>query len=359
MRKRLRRLAWHVLLLTAGVITANQVRATDTVDTAENRNEPRKVLFDTDPGGDDVFALLWLQSLAKQGHAEIVAVTTVAGNVGAQYTFANACKTLALGGFGHVEVGRSVPVGEGGEDATHIHGNDGMGNLSRTLPDPKRRLSEARRSDDIIIEKLNDAPGEITLVAVGPLTNLAAAEAKAPGILAKAKEVVIMGGAFRQQGNITPCAEFNIYRDPEAAQKVFASRDDIVVLPLDITEKVTFTTERAGPVAEAAPENRIARFMVDLCRFMAKTSMSYRSTEGIRGFHVHDATTLAYLFYPETLSFRRAKVLVETKGEWTRGQTVFDDRHVAKPEANAWVALQVDAANLLAIMAEDFKVLVE
>jgi inosine-uridine nucleoside N-ribohydrolase len=250
-------------------------------------------------------------------------------------------------------------VDEGGEDAAHIHGDDGMGNLSRTLPEPKRRVSEARRSDDIIIEKLNAAPGEIILVAVGPLTNLAAAEEKAPGILRKAKEVVIMGGAFRQQGNITPCAEFNIYCDPEAAQKVFASRDDIVVLPLDITEKVTFTTERAGTVLETAPESRIARFIVDLCRFMAKTSMSYRSTEGIRGFHVHDATTLAYLFYPETLSFRRARVRIETKGEWTRGQTVFDDRHVVKTEANAWVATQVDATNLLAIMVEDFKVLIE
>lgn len=347
-----------VLLLTVSVVVASQVRATDMVDAAGNRSKPREILFDTDPGGDDVFALLWLQSLAKQGHAEIVAVTTVAGNVGAQYTFANACKTLALGGFGHVEVGRSVPVGEGGEDAAHIHGDDGMGNLSRTLPDPKRRLGEARRSDDIIIEKLNAAPGEIMLVAVGPLTNLAAAEEKAPGILRKAKEVVIMGGAFRQQGNITPCAEFNIYCDPEAAQKVFASRDDIVVLPLDITEKVTFTTQRASTIAIASSESRIARFIANLCQFMAKTSMSYRSTEGIRGFHVHDATTLAYLFYPETLSFRRAKVRVETKGEWTRGQTVFDDRHVAKPEANAWVALQVDATNLLAIMAEDFKVLV-
>ncbi len=168
-----------------------------------------------------------------------------------------------------------------------------------------------------------------------------------------------MGGAFRRQGNITPCAEFNIYCDPEAAQKVFASRDDIVVLPLDITEKVTFTTERANAVAETAPDSRIAHFVADLCEFMAKTSMSYRSTEGIRGFHVHDATTLAYLFYPETLSFRRAKVRVETKGEWTRGHTVFDDRHRAKTEANAWVALQVDATNLLAIMAEDFKVLIE
>jgi inosine-uridine nucleoside N-ribohydrolase len=321
--------------------------------------EPRKILWDTDPGGDDVFALLWLQSLAGQGLAEIVAVTTVAGNVPSEYTFINASKTLGLGRFGHVEVGRSAPAPRRGPGAAHIHGGDGMGNLSRTLPAATHRQSEARSADDIIIEKLGGAPGEITLVAVGPLTNLAAAEEKSPGILAKAKEVVVMGGAFRQRGNITPQAEFNIHCDPEAAQRVFASRDDIVVLPLDVTRQITFTQEHAAAVQRAAPEHEITRFVVALCRFMTKTTMSYRDTEGLPGFHVHDAATLAYLFYPETLLLRRAKVRIETQGRWTRGQTVFDERHGAKPEANAWVAMQVDAVNLLAILSEDLKTLCE
>ena len=90
---------------------------------------------------------------------------------------------------------------------------------------------------------------------------------------------------------------------------------------------------------------------------MTKTTMGYRDTEGVPGFHVHDAGPLAYLFHPETLLLRRAKVRVETKGQWTRGQTMFDERHGAKAEANSWVALQVDAANLLAILSEDFKLL--
>ncbi len=349
-----RRLVRNALLVIAGIVMAKQ---DGTAGTAGEGDPPRKILFDTDPGGDDAFALLWLQSLAKQGHAEIVAVTTVAGNVGARATYENACRVLALGGFGRVEVGRSVPVDEAGKDASHIHGADGLGNLSRTLPEPERPLAEARRSDDIIIEKLKARPGEITLVAVGPLTNLAAAEEKAPGILARAREVVIMGGAFRQRGNITPHAEFNVHCDPEAARKVFASREDIVVMPLDITEKVTFTPERAGAVTESAPKSRAGRFLAGLCEFMAGTTMGFRGTEGVRGFHVHDATTLAYLFYPETLMLRRARIWVETRGEWTRGQTGFDDRHGAKPGANAWVALQVDAANLMAVMVEDFKIL--
>jgi inosine-uridine nucleoside N-ribohydrolase len=345
------------LLFIATAVLVGQARTAETKDEGGVRGKPRRILLDTDPGGDDLFALFWLQSLARQGMAEIVAVTTVDGNVRGAYTFANASRALALGGFEHVELGRGVPARKQAEDAAYIHGADGMGNLSRTLPAPRHKLSEAPRSDDVIIEKLGAAPGEITLVAVGPLTNLAAAERKSPGILARAREVVIMGGAFRQQGNVTSHAEFNIGYDPEAARKVFASRDDIVVLPLDITQKITLTAESVETIRQASPESRIARFLADLCQFMSKTSMSYRATSGVRGFHVHDAATLAYLFYPETLLLRRARVRVETGGEWTRGQTLLDDRHLPKTEANAWVALEVDAVNLLAILVEDLKVL--
>jgi inosine-uridine nucleoside N-ribohydrolase len=290
--------------------------------------------------------------------AELVAVTTVDGNVRSQYTFAGASQILSLGGFDQVEIGRGVPVHEQTEDAAGIHGADGMGNLSRTLSPPKHNFAEARYADDIIIEKLSATPDEITLVAVGPLTNLAAAEDKSPGILAKAKEVVIMGGAFRRGGNITSHAEFNIYYNPEAAQKVFASRDDIVVLPLDVTRKILFTTELAHAIGRVNPENQIAKFIVALCDFMTKTTLSYRANQGNNGFFVHDASTLAYLFYPETLLLRRANVRVETQGKWTRGQTLFDDRHFAKTGINAWVALQVDEINLLTILAEDLKVLI-
>jgi hypothetical protein len=113
-----------------------------------------------------------------------------------------------------------------------------MGNLSQTLPETKRKFTKARYADDIIIEKLNATPGQIMLITVGPLTNLAAAENKSPGILAKAKEVIIMGGTFLHKGNITSHAEFNIYSNPKAAQTVFASRNDIVVLPLDVTHNL-------------------------------------------------------------------------------------------------------------------------
>ena len=338
----------------------------------------RKIILDTDPGGDDCFALLWLMSLAKQGWAEPISVTAAGGNVGVRYTFANASKILALGGFDWVEVGRAVsrsaPMGAIGlapdgsapdaardtaGDAAHIHGADGMGNLAETLPEVEKKFDEARYSDDIIIEKLNAAPGEIVLVAIAPLTNLAAAEAKSPGILRKAKEIVILAGAFQFRGNIAAHAEFNIFWHPEAAEKVLESRDDIAILPLDITHQLVFTLDMAESIFRTNPDSDIAQFIVSLSQFMTATNLRYRDTGGEKGFLVHDAATLAYLFYPETLLLRRAQVVVETQGSHTRGQTMLDDRHLPKTSANAWVALQVDAVNLLAILVEDLKNLIE
>src|SRR5579883_1437218 len=143
-----------------------------------------KIILDTDPGGDDIFALLWLLCLVKQGLAELVAITSADGNVAAVRTFSNASQILGLTGFPHIEVGRGVSItGETVEDAAHIHGLDGMGHLSETLPPAIHTFEKARYSDEIIIDKLNAAPGEITIVAIAPLTNLAAAETKSPGIL--------------------------------------------------------------------------------------------------------------------------------------------------------------------------------
>ena len=316
-----------------------------------------KIIFDTDPGGDDIFALLWLQSLVKQGKAELVAVTTAEGNVDSKQTFINASKVLSLGGFEQVELGRGITVKESKiADAAHIHGIDGMGNISNNLPAVKHDFDNAVYSDDLIIDKLNSHPGEISIIAVAPLTNLAAAEIKSPGILKKAKEIIIMGGAFKVPGNVTPYAEFNIIYNSEAAEKVFASRNDIVVLPLDVTEKLIFTPEMAEDII-CNSESHLTKFISDLCKFMTTASLRYRQTKGIKGFLVHDGAAVAYLFYPETLLFRRAQVDIETQGNHTQGKTLFDERFQAKSNANAWVALQVDTVSLLASLLEDFQFL--
>jgi inosine-uridine nucleoside N-ribohydrolase len=324
------------------------------------RGQKPKIILDTDPGGDDSFAFLWLMSLAKRELAEIVAVTSVDGNVHARLTFAGSGKLLRLCGFDAVEVGRGLIGGsnsEDVEDAGAIHGADGMGNLSHTLPNFDQSYESARYSDELLIKKLKEYPGEITIIAIGPLTNLAAAEQKSPGVLNLAKEIVIMGGAFKVPGNITPAAEFNIAYDPEAAELVFNRCRQLVVIPLDITHKLLLTQEMAQSIAALNPEHAIAQFMVALCKFMTGTALAFRETNGMSGFLVHDAATLAYLFYPEVLLFRRAQVWIETQGQWTRGKTLLDDRNKTKMEANAWVAMQVDPVNLLSAMVEDLKFL--
>lgn len=323
-------------------------------------SSPTKIILDTDPGGDDIFAILWLLSLVKQGIAELVAVTTADGNVSACQTFASASQILGLTGFTDIEVGRGVPLKQATiEDASHIHGIDGMGGLSITLPPAPHNYETARQSDEVIIDRLTAAPGEITLVAIAPLTNLAAAEQKSPGILQQAKEIVIMGGAFHYHGNVTPHAEFNIWFNPEAAQIVFDSRSDLVVMPLDATSRLIFTRGMAQTISQVAPASSLSNFMVQLCEFMIGTALNYRETNRIPGFLVHDAITLGYLFYPETLTWRRARVKVETQGEWTRGQTLIDDRPLAKTGANAWVALQVDEVAFFTRFIEDLKLLIQ
>ncbi|MBE9065659.1 nucleoside hydrolase [Leptolyngbya cf. ectocarpi LEGE 11479] len=322
--------------------------------------DPTKIILDTDPGGDDIFVFLWLLSLVKQGLVDLVAITAAEGNVAARNTFTNSAQILELAGFSTIPIGRAVSLqSDPGENAGHIHGTDGMGNLSRTLPSSARDFDSAQSADDLLIEALNADPGQITILAIGPLTNLAAAEAKQPGILKKAKEIVVMGGAFHCRGNVTPTAEFNIWFNPKAAQVVFDSRDDIVVLPLDVTRDLVFTQTMAEIVTQHNAHSNLAQFVVKLCRFMVSTALKYRATGGIPGFLVHDAATVGYLFYPETLMLRRARVQVETQGEWTLGQTLMDERHRAKSGTNAWVALQVDSPNFFTSFVEDLKHLIE
>jgi inosine-uridine nucleoside N-ribohydrolase len=245
------------------------------------------------------------------------------------------------------------------EDATtnaaHIHGSDGMGDLSQMLPESDRPFEMANYSDQVLIDALTAAPGEITILAIAPFTNLAAAETKHSGILRQAKEIVLMGGAFHCAGNITSQAEFNVAYHPEAAQVLLNSRSDIVMVPLDVTRSLIFTEAMAQTIQQANPESAIAQFINALCSFMISTALAYRETQGDSGFLIHDAATVGYLFYPETFFWRRATVQIETQGLWTRGQTLIDDRHGAKAEANTWIATQVDAPTFFMGFIEDLK----
>jgi inosine-uridine nucleoside N-ribohydrolase len=320
-----------------------------------NRDRKRPIILDTDPGGDDLFALFWLLSLVRQDVADLVAITTAAGNVSAQRTFTNASQVLRLFRQETIAIGRGTDSETTSENASHIHGNDGMGNLSTHLPSASHDFASAPQSADLIVEHLSAHPGEMTLVAVAPLTNLAAAETQCPGILQKAREIVIMGGAIRCPGNVTPQAEFNIWFDPTAATTVFQSRANITLLTLDVTHQLRLTPAMVQSVVAGHPFEPRSQFLTQLCEFMVSTALGYRETGGLPAFLVHDAAAIGQVFYPELFSFKRVAVQIETQGQWTKGQTIVGDRRFATPHLNAWVALEVDEGQFFTNLLADLR----
>ena len=215
-----------------------------------------KIIIDTDPGQDDAVAILL--ALASPDEIAVLGITAVAGNVPLALTEKNARIICELAGRPDIAVfaGCDRPLVQLLVTAEHVHGKTGLDGIA--LPDPTMPL-QAAHAVDFIIDTLRAEPsGSVTLCPLGPLTNIATAFTRAPDIIARVKEIVLMGGAYFEVGNITPAAEFNIYVDPEAAEIVFQSGVPLVVMPLDVTHKVLTTRPRidairaiGSPVAHA------------------------------------------------------------------------------------------------------------
>ena len=223
----------------------------------------RKIIIDTDPGQDDAVAILL--ALASP-ELEVLGLTAVAGNVPLALTQKNARIVCELAGRTDIPVfaGADAPLGRTLVTAEHVHGKTGLD--GPPLPDPTMTLQDGH-AVDFLIDQLRAHPdGEVTLVPVGPLTNIAMAFQKAPDIIGKVAEIVLMGGAYFEVGNITPAAEFNIYVDPEAADIVFKSGVPLVVMPLDVTHKAL--TSRARVDAFAALGNEAGRMVAGWDRFL-------------------------------------------------------------------------------------------
>lgn len=281
-----------------------------------------KVLIDCDPGADDVFALLWL--LINHKHSkipmEIVGITTVGGNVSADATYQNALRMAQF------VWATEIPVGKDhhkitAEDAAHIHGSDGIGNLSKMLP-PVQLPEKELDSVEMIIEAIEKYGDELAILATWPLTNLAIAEERSPGILEKAKKIIAMGGAVNAQGNVTAVAEFNISYDPESAAKVFAATDNMMLLPLDLTTSLAFTEDNMYSAFKEFKNTAKQNFLVELTKFIIGTNMEYRETAYKKWFFIHDAHTVGLLLYPHLYKWAFMQVYVETQGEYTKWQTV-------------------------------------
>ncbi|GAA6158235.1 nucleoside hydrolase [Ruegeria sp. HU-ET01832] len=306
---------------------------------------PRKIIIDTDPGQDDAVAILL--ALASPDEIDVLGITAVAGNVPLELTAKNARIVCELAGHTDVPVyaGCDRPLNRPLVTAEHVHGKTGLD--GPVLPDPQMPLAQGHAVDFIIDTLRAQEPGTVTLCPLGPLTNIATAFTKAPDIVDRIQEIVLMGGAYFEVGNITPAAEFNIYVDPEAADIVFKSGAPIVVMPLDVTHDALVTPHRND--AFRALDSKVGHAVAEMTDFFERFD---KEKYGSEGAPLHDPCVTAYLIRPELFSGRLINVEIETQSELTLGMTVADWWRVTDRPANAMFMGDVDAQGFFDLLTE-------
>ena len=309
----------------------------------------QRILIDTDPGVDDAFAIILAM---RSPELQIAALTTVCGNVPVMQATQNLLTILGvleLDQFPLIAEGEAKPLVKPLVTAAHVHGEDGLGNISQLLnadggplyPFAKTAVSSLS-GVDLILEMATRYPDELIIVALGPLTNLAKAIRKAPAKMRRVQKIVVMGGVFETYGNVTITAEFNIFVDPHAAQEVFQFGVPIAMVPLDATHQVVLTGERLHAEIENS-EDIISRFLWDATQACMEF---YRQHVGFWGFYVHDALPIGMLTHPDYFERVDAYVQVETEGTLTNGMTVADlrrERQSSNPNAQVCVKVAAEA----------------
>ncbi|HZU13966.1 MAG TPA: nucleoside hydrolase [Chloroflexota bacterium] len=311
--------------------------------------ETVKLLVDCDTGIDDALMLLYL---AGSPEAEIVAVGSVHGNVPSPRAAVNSRYVLDLVGLSHVPVavGANHPMAQPLLTSEHVHGRDGLGNINP--PPPSTPLSDENAVDQMI-RLGREQPGELTLLAVGPLTNLGAAlliEPKLPELIPR---VVIMGGNVQLPGNITAVAEANIWHDPEAADLVFEAGWKVVMVGLDVTMKTLLAGRHLQRLEQDAQSSSSAAFA---CRILQHYLDFYQASLGMRASALHDPLAGAIALDPSLARYLEKPVRVELRGTETRGMTVADLRRGEHPDdtgrPDASLAMEVDSERFLDLFVQ-------
>ncbi|MDO5369957.1 nucleoside hydrolase [Paracoccus sp. (in: a-proteobacteria)] len=301
----------------------------------------QKIIIDTDPGQDDAVAILLALGAPE---LEVLGLTVVAGNVPLSLTLRNALQICELAGRPDLPVhaGCKEPLEGRLITAEHVHGESGLDGVE--LPEPTMPVAPGHAAD-FIVETIRREPADsVTLVPIGPLTNIAEAFRRAPDVSGRVGRIVLMGGGTF--GNVTPAAEFNIHVDPLAAAEVFASGANLVVLPLDATHKALTsrdwieTVRAAGPVGAA-----VAGWTSSYERFD-------REKYGAEGAPLHDPCAVAWLIDPTLFTGRRINVEIETGGQWTRGMTVADWWGATDRAPNALFIRDLDRDGLFRLLAD-------
>lgn len=275
----------------------------------------RKIILDCDPGQDDAVAMLL--ALASP-ELDVLGISTVAGNVPLPRTRRNALVVRELAGSPDVPIlaGAERPLERALMTAEEVHGASGLDGVD--LPPPHRSVDPRPAAAFIVEQVMAHPPGTVTLVPVGPLTNVAAAMRREPRLARRLRGIVLMGGAIGL-GNTTPAAEFNIFVDPEAAAIVFASGADLTMLPLDATHQAITTDERIAAIC--ALGTRVGSVVASWLAFYRRHDMD---RYGMPGGPLHDPCAVAYVLWPELFSGRFCHVAIETEGRLTTGRTVVD-----------------------------------
>lgn len=305
----------------------NGIDSTPLVSSYCNGGLSEKIIIDTDPGIDDSMAIMMA---FQTPNVEILGLTTTFGNVSTKDATRNALLLCEIAGRPDVPVaeGSSEPL-KGGEPEIQdfIHGSDGLGNLH--LPPPK--LNKLQKSaSEFLVDKVSEYPGEVSILALGPLTNLALAIKRDSSFVKKVKRVVVLGGAFFALGNINPAAEANIYGDPEAADIVFTSGANIDVIGINITTQVKMSDDDLDELRRSKGKH---------AQFICNSSKFYRDwhvkSDGVYGVFLHDPVCFVALVRPDLFMFKKGVVRVETQGLCV-GHTLMDQGLKRWNSDNPW-----------------------
>lgn len=306
-----------------------------------------RVVIDTDPGIDDVAAIL--MGLGSQ-ELRVEALTTVFGNASVTQSTVNALRLLEAAGRSDIPVYQGVGKCYNFTEPAYaalVHGTDGFGDVAWPLPTtpPQRRHAVFE-----FIDRVLSAPGEITVVALGRLTNLALAISVEPQVATALRSVIVMGGAITVPGNITPVASANLWGDPEAADVVYRSGAKIVQIGLDVCDQVEISAAQQWRVWQAnTAASRLLQALTPCLQASYRQRGLLRHPDSIR---YNDVPAMAYVVDPSLFTCRDVHVRIETQGQLTRGQTVADLRGQGSPPPNVTVAFGVDAARLTALWVE-------
>jgi purine nucleosidase len=301
------------------------------------------IILDTDPGIDDSLAILF--ALASP-EISLDGLSVVHGNSSAVQGTINTLSVLELAKASHVPVykGCDLPLVQPSLLAPETHGEQGIGYAKLPAPQTKPQVQHA---SDFLIEGIMSKPGEVSLVCIGPLTNLALAIRKEPRIVENVKEVFIMGGAIRREGNTTPLAEFNTFVDPHAAHIVFHSGMPITFTPLDVTYQCIFLPDDLNRLLKI--DSPVTKFIADATRFYMEFHDEYQK---IQGCVINDPLTMALTFMPELCDYQDLYVDVDLSGGVSMGKTFADFYHMTGKPANMKVALGVRPRDFMELFLE-------